>query len=436
MSPSMKTSFASELEARGIIKQITDPGLPALLDRQPLTLYAGFDPTADTLHVGSLLPLLTLKRFQMAGHTPIAVVGGATGMIGDPSGKTAERTLLSNDILSKNVEGIRKTIGRFLDTQGPNAVRVVNNNDWFKGMGYTTFLRDVGKHFTVNHMMAKESVRARLEDREHGISYTEFSYMLLQAYDFYVLHEKNRCTLQIGGSDQWGNITAGCELIRRMAAAHQKPAPDVYGLTHPLVMKSDGTKFGKTEQGSVWVDAERTSPYQFYQFFFQTADDDVSTFLRYFSFKSLEEIQALETSLKKEPEKRLAQKALAAEITELVHGKAALEKVEGASQALFSTSLKDLDESTLLETFKDAPSTTFPLSRVAGSGSLLVDLIAESGLCNSKGAARKEIQGGGIYLNNERVSDVAAALKKELLISGKFAVLRRGKKTYHLLRFS
>src|SRR5579885_1577961 len=247
-----------DLEFRGILKQVTDPALERELSKGPVTLYAGFDPTSDSLHVGSLLPLLTLKRFQQAGHRPIAVVGGATGMIGDPSGKTQERQLLTEEVLAKNLKGISGVISRFLDLSGPSAARIVNNADWFKGMDYIRFLRDVGKHFTVNHMMAKESVRARLEDREHGISYTEFSYMLLQAYDFYVLNERENCRLQIGGSDQWGNITAGIELIRRMRATEGRPVEEAYGLTHPLVSKADGTKFGKSEKGNIWLDPERT----------------------------------------------------------------------------------------------------------------------------------------------------------------------------------
>ena len=311
------TTLYQELEARGIVKQVTSPELATQLDREKLTLYAGFDPTADALHVGSLLPLLTLNRFQLAGHRPLALVGGATGMIGDPSGKSAERSLLDEAQIQKNLAGIRKIIEKFLDFSGPNAAKVVNNNDWFKDISYVDFLRDVGKHFTVNHMMAKESVRARLEDREHGISYTEFSYMLLQAYDFKVLNDRENCRLQIGGSDQWGNITAGLELTRRVRVAHKGDAAriegeedhDIFGMTHPLVMKADGTKFGKSEQGTIWLDANRTSPYRFYQFFIQTMDADVMTFLKYFTFLSLDELAQLEQSLKTEPEKRLAQTA-------------------------------------------------------------------------------------------------------------------------------
>ena len=296
-----------DLEARGIAKQVTDSSLAEVLKKGPLSLYCGFDPTSDSLHVGSLLPLLTLRRFQRAGHRPIAVVGGATGMIGDPSGKSAERRLLTADAVERNVSGIRSVIERFLDSSGSNAARVVSNADWFSNVTYIDFLRDVGKHFTVNHMVAKESVRARLEDREHGISYTEFSYMLLQAYDYYVLHRDQGCTLQIGGSDQWGNITAGTELIRRMSAemtdgdASKRTLPTVFGMTHPLVLKADGTKFGKSELGTIWLDPARTSPYAFYQFWVQTADADIANYLQYFSFESSAQIVALLDSLAREP---------------------------------------------------------------------------------------------------------------------------------------
>jgi len=436
-----------DLEQRGIIKQITDPDLPQVLQKQSLTVYAGFDPTSDSLHIGSLLPLLTLRRFQLAGHQPIAVVGGATGMIGDPSGKTQERSLLTSEQIAKNLLGIRAVIARFLNTdekikETPEKTKerpalIVNNNSWFEGISYIEFLRDIGKHFTVNHMVAKESVRARLEDREHGISYTEFSYMLLQAYDFYHLNKTKDCQLQIGGSDQWGNITAGIELIRRMRAAdptQNTPRTDAYGLTHPLVMKADGTKFGKTERGTIWLDPKKTSPYHFYQFFIQTADADVMTLIRYFTFLSQAEIQVLEESLQKEPEKRLAQLALAREVTRLVHGQDELIRAEKATQALFGAEIRSLDEQTLLDVMGDAPSTQ-KSKDILTLGYTLIDSLVDSGLCPSKGAARKEIAGGGIYVNNVRVNDAAALLKADDLIAGSHVVLRRGKKNYHLISF-
>ncbi len=427
-------SLYSDLEARGIIKQVTDPDLAKIMGQKPLTLYCGFDPTSDSLHVGSLLPLLTLRRFQLAGHRPIALVGGATGMIGDPSGKSQERSLLGPEQLKINQAGITAVVSRFLDTTGSNAALVVNNADWFNGISYIDFLRDTGKHFTVNHMLAKESVRARLEDREHGISYTEFSYMLLQAYDFYVLSKKQGCTLQIGGSDQWGNITAGIELIRRIrAAAHDSAASEVFGLTHPLVSKSDGTKFGKTEAGTVWLDPKKTSPYQFYQFFIQTTDADVMTYLNYFTFLSLEEIARLGASMHTAPEKREAQQTLAREVTRLVHGAEELTRAERATQALFGTEIRELDARTLLDVFAGAPKTELEKSRL---GSLtLIDALVDSTLCASKGAARKEIQAGGIYVNNVRASDVNATLGTSDLIAGAYLALRKGKKNYHLLAF-
>lgn len=429
----MKFDLYSDLEARGIVKQVTDPALAQKLRSKPLTVYVGFDPTADTLHIGSLLPLMTLARFQKAGHHPIAVVGGATGMIGDPSFKAQERQLLDTQTLEKNVIGIRNTISKFLDTTGPQAARVINNFDWFKGYGYLDFLRDIGKHFTINHMIAKESVRARLEDREHGISYTEFSYMLLQAYDFYVLNRDHGCDVQMGGSDQWGNITAGCELIRRINAHAGKECPEVFGLTHPLVMKADGTKFGKSEQGNIWIDPTRTSPYRFYQYFVQTADEDVGTLLKYFTFLPLPEIQALEESVKTAPEKREAQKRLATEITRFVHGADALAKAERAAQALFGTEIRELDAQTLQDAFSDAPSTVFAKDRLT-QGVGLVDLLAETGLCASKGAAKKDVVSGGIYVNNERCNDPMLSLKTDRLLAGQFLVLRKGKKNYHLVR--
>ncbi|MGZ3689179.1 MAG: tyrosine--tRNA ligase [Bdellovibrionota bacterium] len=426
-------SLYDDLEARGLVKQVTDPEMKAALSRGRLTLYCGFDPTSDNLHVGSLLPLLTLRRFQDAGHRPIAVVGGATGMIGDPSGKSQERQLLTEEVLRKNVEGIRKVVSKFLRLDGPNAALLVNNADWFSGLSYIDFLRDVGKHFTVNHMVAKESVRARLEDREHGISYTEFSYMLLQAYDFHVLHEREKCTLQIGGSDQWGNITAGIELIRRMRADAGQEAATVFGMTHPLVMKSDGTKFGKSETGTVWLGAEKTSPYAFYQWLLQTTDADVMNYLKYFSMRPMPEILALGESLTREPEKRNAQQALARELTELVHGKAELERAEKASQALFGTGIRELDERTLLDVLAGAPSTTKDKSALGTYA--LIDALVDTGLCASKGAARKDVTAGGVYVNNERVQDAAATLAPKDLIAGAYVVLRKGKRTYHLMQF-
>ena len=430
----------ADLDARGIVKQVTSPELAGELARGPMTLYCGFDPTADSLHVGSLFSLLVLRRFQEAGHRVIAVVGGATGMIGDPSGKTQERSLLDEETLEKNLAGIRRVIERFLKLDGPNPAKIVNNADWFKGMGYIAFLRDVGKHFTVNHMLAKDSVRARLEDREHGISYTEFSYMLLQAYDFWHLYRAEGCRLQLGGSDQWGNITEGTELIRRMSAredatqSEANASTHAFGLTWPLLTKSDGSKFGKTESGTIWLSAERTSPYAFHQYFLQIADADVIQLLRLLSFKPLPEIEDLERRTRESPEKREAQHALADELTRLVHGDTELARAAGASKALFSEDVRHLDEATLLSVFAGAPSHRAARARLK-EGILLLDLLVESGLCASKGAARKEVQGGGIYLNNERMADPMTPVTEKHLIAGRFAILRRGKKTHHLVDF-
>ncbi|MGE0614889.1 MAG: tyrosine--tRNA ligase [Bacteriovoracia bacterium] len=433
----------ADLEMRGIIKQSTDPKLGGVLAREKITVYAGFDPTADSLHIGHLLPLFTLRRFQDAGHRVIAVVGGATGLIGDPSFKAAERSLLTKDALAHNLRGITAAIRTILKLDGPNPALVVDNAEWFDGkrqrFSYLDFLRDVGKHFTINHMLTKESVRGRLEDREHGISYTEFSYMLLQAYDFYYLNREEGCRLQIGGSDQWGNITAGCELIRRMHAASDEAGaragkhPEVYGLTFPLITKSDGTKFGKTESGAVWLDPAKTSPYRFYQFLLQTPDADVMQLLKYFTFLGKAELDSLEASLKSEPEKRQAQNRLAQALTAIVHGAEEVRKAEVASKALFSEEIKDLDEAGLLSVLGEAPSTTLPRTELGQK--TLVDLLVDTKLCASKGAAKKDLLAGGIYVNNARVNDPAAVVASTMTIAGKFVVLRKGKKNYHLVTF-
>lgn len=421
----------SDLTQRGIVYQVTDEKLAE--EKGSITFYCGFDPTSDSLHVGHLFPLLTMRRFQLAGHKPIAVVGGATGMVGDPSGKSQERKFLSPDDIRQNVEGIKKELSKFLDFSGPNAAAIANNYDWFEKISFLEFLRDVGKHFTVNHMIQKESVRARLEDREHGISYTEFSYMLLQGYDFYHLFKHAGCRLQIGGSDQWGNITAGTELIRRMNFAHGEEAAEVFGLTMPLLLKSDGQKFGKSESGAVWLNRDRTSPYQFYQFLLQTADADVERFLKLFSFKPLAEINAILTEQAKAPEKRLAQYALAEELTELVHGRDEVTKIKQASEALFKGDLKSLDEAAITAAFSQAPRLEIPKARL-DDGVPLVDLLVETGLATSKGNARKDIAGGGIYVNDERMSDANLVVKSDSLIAGGRLVLRKGKKNYFLVQ--
>jgi tyrosyl-tRNA synthetase len=398
-------SFVEELTWRGLVHQSTDPELAAKLRAEPFTLYAGFDPTADSLHVGSLVPLLALVRAQRAGHKPIAVVGGATGMIGDPSFKAEERKLLGRDEIDRNVAGIRKQIGRFLDFAG--GARLVDNYEWFAEYRYLDFLRDIGKLFSVNMMLGKESVRARLEDRDHGISYTEFSYLLVQSYDYLVLHDRYGCRLQIGGSDQWGNVTAGIDLIRRLRGR------ECYGVTLPLVTMSSGQKFGKTERGTIWLDAERTSPYDFYQFFVRTDDRDAGRFLRYFTFLDERTIAELDEQVRVAPEKREAQRTLAREVTALVHGAEEARRAEEAARALFEH--KTIDPTQL-------PTTALPASTA------LVDALVASGLCKSKSDARRAIEQGGVYVDDERVNDVASVL------SSGGHVIQRGKRDKHYVK--
>jgi tyrosyl-tRNA synthetase len=425
--------FVEDLRFRGLIHQMTDPELGTRLDRDRLTGYTGFDPTADSLHVGHLLQVCTLTRFQQAGHRPIALAGGGTGFVGDPGGKTEERSLLTEERLEANLAGIHAQLARFVefggDPDGPGAV-LADNADWLRPMTLFTFLRDVGKHFTVNQMVAKDSVKSRLTRADQGISYTEFSYMLLQAYDFLHLYDDFGCTLQIGGSDQWGNITMGIELIRKVRQGES------FGLTTPLVLKADGTKFGKTESGAVWLDAGRTSPYQLYQFFLRTEDAMVGTYLRYFTFLSHDEILALDTATADHPERREAQRELARQVCILVHGDSETDRAEHAAAALFGGELAGLDEPTLLDVFADAPSTDLPRTRLTGEGALLVDLLAETGLVQSKGQARTTVGQGGAYVNNRREDDITRRLTAADLVADRYLVVRRGKKDHHLVRFS
>jgi len=417
-----------ELNWRGYINQITHDELPSVLAKESLTLYCGFDPTADSLHIGSLLPILGLAHFQRHGHKPIALVGGGTGLIGDPSGKTRERSMLSRDDVERNVEGIRAQLERFLDFKGPNAATLLNNADWLCEIGLLTFLRDIGKHFSINMMLNRDSVRMRLEDRDHGISYTEFSYILLQSYDFLYLNEKYDCRLQVGGADQWGNIVSGMDLARRLRNA------STYGLTFPLVTKADGSKFGKSEAGNIWLDAERTSPYRFYQFWMNQADADTGKYLRYFTFLSHAEIDALDQALRDAPEQRLAQKRLAEEVTLLVHGKTALANAQAASKAMFGGSLNDLDEDTLADVFSEVPSAELALSHIAGQTPLL-DALVEAKVFAGKSEAKRLVRNGGLYLNNERIDAEDVRLSEACLLAGRMTVIRTGKKNYHLLKF-
>jgi tyrosyl-tRNA synthetase len=415
-----------ELQWRGLVNDCTDAAeLNKRLAAGPITLYAGFDPTADSLHVGSLVPLLVLRRFQLFGHHPIAVAGGATGSIGDPSGKSAERQLLTRELLNANIAGVKPQLARWLDFDAKgNPARLVDNADWTAQVGYLDFLRDIGKHFTVNMMVAKESIRARMEDREVGISYTEFSYMLLQAFDFYHLCKDFNCELQVGGSDQWGNITAGIDLTRKKLGRH------VFGLTQPLITKADGSKFGKTETGTVWLDAKRTSVYKFYQFWINSDDRDAVRYLKYFTFLSREEIDALEKKHGENPGAREAHRALARAMTDLVHGEAATKEATRASEILFGGELDGISESTFNEIVGEVPTKEVTKTQLDGFGLPLLELLVHSGLCPSKGQARKDLEGGGIYVNNVREANLQRAVSGSDLLFGKHLLLRKGKRNY------
>jgi tyrosyl-tRNA synthetase len=424
ISPAM--TILDELQWRGLLADCTDAdGLAGRLKQGPVTLYCGFDPTADSLHVGSMVPLLTLRRFQLFGHHPIPLAGGSTGLIGDPSGKTQERQLLTREVLDANIAGVREQLRRLLDFETKtNPARLLDNITWTERVSYLDFLRDIGKHFSVNQMVAKESVRARMEDREVGISYTEFSYMLLQAFDFYVLCRDQGCDLQIGGSDQWGNITAGLELTRK------KLGRTVYGVTLPLITKTDGTKFGKTEAGTVWLDSRRTSVYKFYQFWIRTDDRDAVRYLKYFTFLSQEEIADLEKQHTENPGGRAAHRALAKEVTDMVHGPNATYEAMRASEILFGGELGGVPEATFNEIVGEVPTKEIPKSELDGSGKSLVDLLVHGGLCSSKGQARKDIEGGGVYLNNVREANHQRAVGSQDLLFGKHLLLRKGKRNY------
>lgn len=425
----MSNNIYEELKWRGLIYDETEGVRDLLTSGQKITLYNGFDPTADSLHVGHLVPLLALARFQRFGHTPIAIAGGGTGMIGDPSGKSEERVLLSREQIEHNVSRVTEQLAAFLDFEvQSNPARVVNNADWLTAVSMMDFLRDVGKHFTVSYMMAKDSVRSRLE-REEGISYTEFSYMLLQAYDYLTLFDRYNCRLQTGGSDQWGNILAGVELIRR------ERGESAHGLVYPLITRADGSKFGKTAVGtSVWLDAERTSPYRFYQFWLNTDDANVVSYLKYFTFLERPVITGLDEEVNERPEQREAQRRLAEEMTRMIHGETALQKAQTASEVLFGGGLEGLDASDIADIFADVPSSELPRSALEDGGVPVIDLVADSGLAPSRGQAKRDVKGGGVYLNNQRVTDVGQTATVADTIEGQFLVLRKGRKRYHLVR--
>ncbi|MBL4665283.1 MAG: tyrosine--tRNA ligase [Nitrospinaceae bacterium] len=420
-----------ELKWRGLLADCTDEkGLKARLQSNPITLYVGFDPTADSLHVGSLVPLLALRRFQNAGHHPIAVAGGATGLIGDPSGRATERALPTKELIEERLVPISAQLKLILDfeTQS-NPARVVNNADWITPITFIDFLRDIGKHFSVNMMVAKESVRSRMEDRDSGISFTEFSYMLLQAYDFYHLRKDAECELQVGGSDQWGNITAGIDLCRRQLGK------EAFGLTLPLITKSDGTKFGKSVDGAIWLDKEKTSVYKFYQFWIRADDRDIIPYLKFFTFLEKEKITDLEEKHQTAPHRREAHQTLAVEMTNLIHGADATRDAIKASEILFGGSMEGISESLFEDVVGEVPTVKLPVTELNDEGIWLPELLERSGICNSRGQGRKDIKGGGIYLNNNRISDDQKKVTFGDLLFGKHVLLRKGKRNYSVATF-
>lgn len=422
----MANELLEDLKWRGLLYQQTDEeGLAGLLEKEKISLYCGVDPTADSMHIGHIVPLLTLRRFQMHGHRPILLVGGATGMIGDPSGRNEERQLQTTEQIDQNVEGIKVQMQQIFDFQTENGAQMVNNRDWIGAMSVIEFLRDYGKLISVNYMLAKDSVASRLET---GISFTEFSYTLIQAIDFNHLYDHFNCRVQIGGSDQWGNITSGLEVIRK---THDTEDTKAFGITIPLVTKADGTKFGKSAGGAVWLDAKKTSPYEFYQFWINTADADVIKYLKIFTFISREEIEALETSVQNEAHLRKAQTVLAEEMTKLIHGEEALQDAQRITKALFSGDLKALSAEEMKAAFKDVPSV-----EMAKSPTSIVDLIVEAGITSSKRQAREDVTNGAISVNGEKVTDLEYIVDEKDRLEDAFAIVRRGKKKYHMIQFN
>ena len=418
-------TLLEDLQWRGIIYQQTDEeGIKETLEKEKISLYCGVDPTADSMHIGHLLPYLTLRRFQKHGHRPIVLVGGATGMIGDPSGKSEERKLQTTEIIQHNVECIQKQLSQIFDFEGDHGAIMVNNYDWAGSMDIVTFLRDYGKHVGVNYMLAKDTIANRLET---GISFTEFTYTILQAMDFLHLYEKFDCKMQVGGSDQWGNITTGLELIRKMAPEGSK----AFGLTIPLVTKADGTKFGKTESGAIWLDPEKTTPYEFYQFWINTADADVIKYLKFFTFLSKEEIEGLEESVKNEPHLRKAQKALAEEMTRLIHGQDSLDQAIKITEALFNGEIQNLTATEIKQGFKDVPSYEHTTGEEIG----IVDLLIAAEIVSSKRQAREDVTNGAISINGQRVTETDYVVSEKDRIEGQFTVIRRGKKKYFLIKY-
>ncbi|ANQ64546.1 tyrosine--tRNA ligase [Staphylococcus equorum] len=419
----MTNALLEDLKWRGLIYQQTDEsGIENVLNKEQVTLYCGADPTADSLHIGHLLPFLTLRRFQEHGHRPLVLIGGGTGMIGDPSGKSEERVLQTEEQVELNVQGISEQMHKIFEFGTDKGAKLVNNKDWLSQISLIDFLRDYGKHVGVNYMLGKDSIQSRLE---YGISFTEFTYTILQAIDFGHLNNTYNCKVQVGGSDQWGNITSGIELMRRMYGQ-----TEAYGLTIPLVVKSDGKKFGKSEGGAVWLDATKTSPYEFYQFWINTTDDDVIKFLKYFTFLEKEEIEALEKSLNEAPHLREAQKALAENVTRFIHGQAALDDAIRISKALFAGDLQSLSASELKAGFKDVPQVE--LSKATTN---IVEAIVEAGISSSKRQAREDVNNGAIYINGIRQQDVNYELNDDDIIENEFTIIRRGKKKYFMVNY-
>lgn len=413
-----------DLKYRGIIYQMTDEEkIAELLDRGQLSLYCGADPTADSLHIGHLVPFLTLRRFQDHGHRPIVLIGGGTGMIGDPSFKSEERKLQTEDQIDDNVRGIKQQMERIFDFSDENSALLVNNKDWLQEISLISFLRDYGKHVSLNYMLAKDAIQSRLET---GISYTEFTYTILQAIDFGHLNRQYDCKMQIGGSDQWGNITSGLDLMRRVYGE-----TEAEGMTIPLVTKADGKKFGKTESGNIWLDPKRTSPYEFYQFWINQSDADVIRFIKLFTFLEREEIEALEESVMTEPHLRKAQKRLAEDITAFIHGEEALAEAQRITEALFSGDIKSLSVDQIRDAFKDVPSASY-----TDDDMNLVKVLVETGISSSRRQAREDIKNGAIYINGERQQDVDYEIKEDDRLDGAFTVIRRGKKKYHMVKYS
>jgi tyrosyl-tRNA synthetase len=421
-------TLSEDLTFRGLIHQMTDVDLPKRLDQPGLTVYAGFDPSADSLHVGNLMQLCTLRRFQNAGHTTISLAGGGTGMIGDPGGKQDERQLLDLQTIEGYLQKIRPQLAQFLDLAGGRGL-LLNNADWLGTLSTLEYLRDVGKHFTVNQMVAKESVKSRFERPDQGISYTEFSYMLLQAYDFLRLHLDHGCDLQFGGSDQWGNITSGVDYVRKVCG------DEVWGFTTPLIVKADGTKYGKSESGTVWLDPQRTSPFTMYQFFLNTPDEQVVELIKFLTFLEHDRIAELERLTAEEPQRREAQRALARAVTGLVHGDAEVTKCEEASAALFGEEIAALGEEMLLAVTEDAPSTEVTRAELL-DGLTLVDLLERTGLVKSKKEARRTVEQGGTYVNNVRQTDDGRRFTSGDLLHDRYLVLRKGRKEVHVVKAS